>query len=186
MTPGPQTPGATTPPEVEVRRSRRRRRTVSAYREGERIIVLIPATMSKRDEQTWVADMIARIERQEKRKHRSDDDLVARAKKLNDLYLGGLAVPTSVRWVTNQNARWGSCTPGERSIRLSARLQQTPGWVIDYVLVHELAHLLEAGHTPEFWAWVERYPRAEKAKGYLEGYSTGARLEPPPGGEDDD
>ena len=60
-----------------------------------------------------------------------------------------------------------------------------PGWVVDYVLVHELAHLLEAGHTPAFWAWVDRYPRAEKAKGYLEGYSAGARLEPPPGVEPD-
>lgn len=176
---------AQTAPEVDVRRSRRRRRTVSAYREGERIVVLIPATMSKRDEATWVADMVARIQRQERRKHRSDDDLVARAMRLNDLYLGGMAVPASVRWVTNQNARWGSCTPGDRSIRLSARLQQVPAWVVDYVLVHELAHLIEAGHTPEFWAWVERYPKAEKAKGYLEGYSAAARLEPPPGVDED-
>ena len=167
--------------DVEVRRSRRRRRTVSAYRDGERIVVLIPATMSKRDEATWVADMVKRIERQERRKPRSDDDLVVRAAALNDLYLGGLAVPASVRWVTNQNARWGSCTPSDRTIRLSNRLQQMPGWVVDYVLVHELAHLLEAGHTAEFWAWVDRYPKAEKAKGYLEGYSTAARLEPPPG-----
>ncbi|GAA1435107.1 M48 family metallopeptidase [Mycobacterium cookii] len=171
-------------PEVEVRRSRRRRRTVSAYRDGERIVVLIPATMSKRDEATWVADMVARIERQERRKVRSDDDLVARAATLNDDYFGGLAVPASVRWVTNQNARWGSCTPSDRSIRLSDRLQKMPGWVVDYVLVHELAHLLESGHTPQFWAWVDRYPRAEKAKGYLEGYSAGARLEPPPGTDD--
>ena len=172
-------------PAVEVRRSRRRRRTVSAYREGERIVVLIPATMSKRDEATWVADMVARIQRQEKRRLRSDDDLVVRAAKLNDLYFGGLAVPASVRWVTNQNARWGSCTPSDRTIRLSSRLQQVPAWVVDCVLVHELAHLLEAGHTPAFWAWVDRYPRAEKAKGYLEGYSAAARLEPPPGVEDD-
>ena len=69
---------------------------------------------------------------------------------------------------------------------MSARLQQVPAWVVDYVLVHELAHLLEAGHTPEFWAWVERYPRAEKAKGYLEGYSAAARLEPPPGMVEDE
>ena len=176
---------STTPPtpEVEVRRSRRRRRTVSAYRDGERIVVLIPATMSKRDEATWVADMVARIERQERRKTRSDDDLVARASRLDDLYLGGLAGPASVRWVTNQNARWGSCTPGDRTIRLSDRLQQMPGWVVDYVLVHELAHLLVPGHTAEVWAWVDRYPRAEKAKGYLEGFSSGARLEPPPGAD---
>ena len=172
-------------PEVEVRRSRRRRRTVSAYRDGDRIVVLIPATMSKRDEATWVADMVARVQRQERRKVRSDDDLVVRASKLNDLYLGGMAIPSSVRWVTNQNARWGSCTPGDRTIRLSDRLQKVPGWVVDYVLVHELAHLLESGHTPAFWAWVDRYPRADKAKGYLEGYSAAARLEPPPGVDED-
>ena len=162
-------------PDVEVRRSRRRRRTVSAYRDGERIVVLIPATMSKRDEATWVADMVARIERQERRKLRSDDDLVARAAKLNDTYLGGLAVPASVRWVTNQNARWGSCTPGDRTIRLSDRLQQMPAWVVDYVLVHELAHLLEAGHTPEFWAWVDRYPEGREGQGLPRGILERAR-----------
>ncbi|WP_244242224.1 M48 family metallopeptidase [Nocardioides seonyuensis] len=166
-------------PEIEVRRSRRRRRTVSAYRDGDRIVVLIPATMSKRDEATWVADMVARLERKERRKHRSDSDLLARAARLNDLYLGGLAVPESVRWVTNQTSRWGSCTPGDRSIRLSTRLQGMPDWVVDYVLVHELAHLIEAGHTREFWAWVERYPRSERARGYLLGWSAGADVEPP-------
>jgi predicted metal-dependent hydrolase len=60
-----------------------------------------------------------------------------------------------------------------------------PSWVVDYVLVHELAHLLEAGHTREFWAWVDNYPKAEKAMGYLQGYSSAAHLEPPPGTEDE-
>jgi predicted metal-dependent hydrolase len=173
-------------PEVEVRRSRRRRRTVSAYRDGDRIVVMIPAAMSKREESRWVTDMVARIKRQEKRKRRSDDDLLTRAAQLNDLYFGGLATPGSVRWVTNQRSRWGSCTPGDRSIRLSTRLQRMPDWVVDYVLVHELAHLIEAGHTPEFWAWVDRYPKADKAKGYLEGYSAAARLEPVPDDVDDE
>src|SRR5687767_2227700 len=113
-------------PEVEVRRSKRRRRTVSAYRDGDRIIVLIPASMSKRDEATWVTDMVARVERAERRKRPSDDELLKRAQVLNDQYLGGLATPESVRWVDNQNARWGSCTPGDRSIRLSTRLQGMP------------------------------------------------------------
>ena len=170
---------STQPPEVEVRRSRRRRRTVSAYRDGDRIVVLIPATMSKRDEAIWVRDMVAKIERKEKRKRRSDDDLVARSAKLNDVYFGGLAVPDSVRWVTNQTSRWGSCTPGEKSIRLSTRLRGMPDWVVDYVLVHELAHLIEPGHTPEFWAWVERYPKAERARGYLLGWSAAADVDPP-------
>jgi predicted metal-dependent hydrolase len=169
------------PPDVEVRRSRRRRRTVSAYRDGDTIVVMIPATMTRAQEAEWVETMVARLERSEQRKQLSDDDLMRHAIKLSDRHLGGLAVPESVRWVDNQSSRWGSCTPGDRTVRLSSRLQGMPVWVVDYVLVHELAHLLEAGHDEKFWAWVDRYPHAEKAKGYLLGWSAAARLDPPPG-----
>ena len=168
-------------PEVEVRRSKRRRRTVSAYRDGDRIVVMIPASLSRAEEAEWVATMVARLERSERRRRPGDDDLLARAIVLSDRYLGGLASPESVRWVDNQKQRWGSCTPGDRTIRLSARLQGMPAWVVDYVLIHELAHLLEPGHDANFWAWVERYPEAEKAKGYLMGWSAASRLDPPPG-----
>ena len=167
--------------QVEVRRSKRRRRTVSAYREGERIVVLIPASLTRKEEAEWVETMVARIEKAEQRARLSDDDLLERAQRLSDKWLGGLATPASVRWVTNQNARWGSCTPGDRTIRLSGRLNGMPTWVIDYVLVHELAHLLEPGHDAKFWAWVDRYPQAEKAKGYLLGWSTAARIDELPG-----
>lgn len=173
--------GAAAGAEVEVRRSKRRRRTVSAYRDGDKIVVLIPAAMSKRDEARWVEDMVARLERSEARKRPSDQQLLARARALNDEIFGGLATPASVRWVANQRARWGSCTPGDRSIRLSERLRGMPTWVIDYVLVHELAHLIEPGHDEKFWAWVDRYPRSERAKGYLLGWSAAARVEPPEG-----
>jgi hypothetical protein len=177
---------STTPaPEVEVRRSRRRRRTVSAYRDGERIVVMIPASMTRKEEAEWVATMVARLEKAERRKKPSDEALLRRAHELSDRYLGGMAVPETVRWVDNQRSRWGSCTPGDRTIRLSARLQGMPQWVVDYVLVHELAHLLESGHDERFWSWVERYPKAQKAQGYLEGWSAAARLELPPGSDVD-
>ncbi len=172
-------------PEVEVRRSKRRRRTVSAYRDGNRIIVMIPASLTPQEESEWVAKMVQRLARSEARRTPSDDALLARAKGLNDRYLGGLATPDSVRWVENQQSRWGSCTPGDRTIRLSVRLQGMPAWVIDYVLVHELAHLLEPGHDAAFWAWVARYPQAERARGYLSGWSAAARLPLPPGFEGD-
>src|SRR4051812_25202694 len=172
-------------PEVEVRRSKRRRRTVSAYRDGDRVVVMIPASLSRKEEAEWVETMLARLERSEQRRKPSDAHLLRRAQELNDRYLGGLAAPESVRWVDNQLSRWGSCTPGDRTIRLSARLQGMPAWVIDYVLVHELAHLLEVGHDASFWAWVDRYPRSERAKGYLIGWSAAAHLEPPPGDEVD-
>ena len=170
---------------VEVRRSKRSRRTVSAYREGDRIVVLVPATLTRAEEAEWVDTMVARIERAEARRRPSDDALMERALSLSDRYLGGIAVPESVRWVDNQSSRWGSCTPGDRTIRLSTRLQGMPTWVIDYVLVHELAHLIETHHNDSFWAWVDRYPQAERAKGYLMGWSAAAKLEDLPEGHVD-
>jgi predicted metal-dependent hydrolase len=172
-------------PQVEVRRSKKRSRTVSAYRDGDRIVVLVPATLTRKEEAEWVETMVARVRKSEQRTLPSDADLMERALLLNDRYLGGLAVPGSVRWVANQKQRWGSCTPGDRTIRLSARLQGMPGWVIDYVLVHELAHLLEPGHDAAFWGWVDRYPQSERAKGYLLGWSAAARVDTPPGQEND-
>ena len=167
---------------VEVRRSARRRRTVSAYREGDRIVVLIPARMSRAQEAEWVETMVARVEKAEARRRPGDDDLMRRATALSRTWLEGRAEPLSVRWVDNQRSRWGSCTPADRTIRLSRRLQDMPAWVVDYVLVHELAHLLEPGHNPRFWALVAHYPRAEQAKAWLDGYSAGARLEGEAGG----
>ena len=167
-------------PEVEVRRSKRRRRTVSAYRDGDRIVVMIPATLTRAEEAEWVSRMIARLEKSERRQQSTDEELMERAHELSDRYLGGLANPESVRWVDNQKSRWGSCTPADRTIRLSSRIQGMPQWVIDYVLVHELAHLLEPGHDANFWAWVDNYPQVERAKGYLLGWSAAAHVESPP------
>jgi len=163
-------------PVVEVRRSRKRRRTVAAYREDGKVVVLLPARFTRAEEEEWVAAMLARLEKSERRRRPSDDALAKRAAGLSARYLDGLAEPLVVRWVENQNSRWGSCTPSDRSIRLSTRLQGMPAWVIDYVLVHELAHLLESGHTPAFWLWVDRFPKAERAKGFLEGVAAASQL----------
>ena len=169
-------PAALFPAPVEVRRSTRRRRTVSAYRDGDRTVVLIPARMSRAEERRWVSVMLERLARQDARLRPSDDELMERARDLSRRHLDGRARPAWVRWVTNQGSRWGSCTPADRTIRLSTRLQGMPSWVVDYVLVHELAHLIEAGHGPAFWALVDRYPRTERARGYLEGVSATAEL----------
>lgn len=171
--------------EVEVRRSARRRRTVSAYRDGDRTVVLIPARMSPAEEQRWVTVMLDKLAAQESRRMPGDDELAARAERLSEQYLPGRAVPDTVRWVTNQNSRWGSCTPAEGSIRLSHRLQGMPEYVIDYVLLHELAHLLVPGHGPQFWKLLDGYPRTERARGFLEGVVAAERLPrtPVPRGE---
>ena len=175
------------PGQVEVRRSARRRRTVAAHREGDRIVVLIPARFSRAEEARWVErmvqDVLAREDRNRQRgARRSDAALSARAASLSAKYLEGRARPTSVNWVTTMNQRWGSCTPADRSIRISHRLRAFPEWVLDYVLVHELAHLLVDGHGPEFWRYVNRFERTERARGFLEGFASAANLSL---GEDD-
>jgi predicted metal-dependent hydrolase len=161
-------------PTVEVRRSKRRRRTVAAYRDGDTVVVMMPARLTKAEEAEWVEIMLGRLERQSRRQAPSDAELARKAEILSERFLDGLAVPTSVRWVDNQQSRWGSCTIADRTIRLSTRLRGMPTWVIDYVLLHELAHLLVPGHGPDFWEWVDRYPRTERARGYLEGVSATA------------
>ncbi|MFJ3976661.1 M48 family metallopeptidase [Streptomyces sp. NPDC090021] len=164
------------PRAVEVRRSARRRRTVSAYREGDRTVVLIPARMSEAEERRWVGVMLDKLAAQENKRTLGDAELTERAERLSEQYFDGRARPRSVRWVTNQNTRWGSCTPAEGSIRLSHRLQGMPEYVVDYVLLHELAHLLVPGHGPRFWELLEAYPRTERARGYLEGVVAAERL----------
>jgi predicted metal-dependent hydrolase len=168
--------GGNPPPRVEVRRSNRRKRTVTAYRERDTIVVLLPGRMSAREERTWVDQMVRRVLDRETRAAgpQGDEELYQRAAALAAEYLapvlGDPPKPASVSWVANQRHRWGSCTTSAATIRLSERLRPLPSWVIDYVLLHELVHLVEPSHSARFWSLVGSYPLAERARGYLEGY----------------
>jgi len=152
---------------------------VSAYRDGERVVVLIPAQFTGAEEREWVDRMLARLAAREQRGTRTDESLLERAARLAERYLPEHPVaahPASVRWVRNQNGRWGSCTPADRTIRISDRIHDFPDWVIDYVVLHELAHLIVASHNTQFWDLVARYPKAERARGFLEGVSAASGL----------
>lgn len=142
---------------------------MSAFREQGRLIIAIPARFTRAEEQHWVAEMTRRVTAAEERRRHSDSDLAQRADDLAGQYLPSAIRPVSVTWVGNQNKRWGSCTPSERTIRISHRLQPMPGWVLDYVLLHELAHLLVPGHGSQFWQIVNAYPHTERARGFLDG-----------------
>lgn len=171
--PRPSEPSATVQgvSEVEIRRSTRRRRTIQAYRDGDRTIVLVPAHLSPEQEREEVARLVARLDARVARTPAGDEELMARARTLSDRYLQGRAVPTSVRWVTNQTQRWGSCTAATGAIRISDRVRDMPDYVVDHVVLHELAHLIEPNHSPRFWALLADYPHAVKAEGFLEGVS---------------
>lgn len=167
-------PSSPDDPRIEVRRSKRRKRTVSARLEGENVVVLMPAGLPRAEERRLISDMLARLGRSDRRRglKASDEDLMKRATALSEKWIEGRPVPSSIRWVPAMTTRWASCSPDSREIRISETLREVPGYVLDYVLVHELAHLVVlGGHPPEFWEAVRRYPRTERAMGYLEAYS---------------
>lgn len=173
----------TEPPQVQIRiiRSPRRVKTVSASLAGNVLEVRLPEGLTPREEQEWVVKMKDRVlRRTASRQLNSDADLKRRAEDLNRRYFGG-RLRYDIRWVSNQKSRWGSCTPATRQIRISHELARMPRFVLDYVIVHELAHLVRADHSPEFWALVNRFDLAERAIGFLMGWSMAAGTESPCG-----
>ncbi len=148
--------------EVEVVRSTKRRKSVSASIVDGRIVVRMPQWMTKAQEAEYVESLRAKLERQH---NATTTDLTERAAALARRYR--LPAPTSIRWVSNQRSRWGSCSPETGDIRITDRIASFPVWVVDAVIVHELAHLVEANHGRRFHELANRYPKQERAHGYL-------------------
>ena len=155
-------PGDVAPFSVTVVRSPKRRRTVGAQLRGDVLTVTVPSWMSRADERMWAEKMAASF----RRKLSTDRiDLTARATALARRY--ALRQPSEIKWADNMSTRWGSCTFSTATIRISTAVARFPDWVIDAVLVHELCHLEVHGHGPDFWERANRYPKMERAIGYL-------------------
>lgn len=147
---------------VDVIRSKRRKRTAQAYEADGRLRVLIPAHLSEGEEAAVVAELVTKVTHKLSSR---EVDLEQRAHDVARRY--GLRAPASVVWSNRQTSRWGSCSPHAGAIRISSRLAAMPDWVLDWVLVHELAHLEVRNHGPRFKEIVDRYPLGERAEGYL-------------------
>ena len=128
--------------------------------------LLVPATMPHAEREHWAMVMSRRLQKQAERRRPSDDRLAERARRLNERFFG-----SELRWksigFTDMRHTWGSCTFTDGAIRIARRAAALPDWVLDYLVVHELAHLMHSDHGPEFHALENRYPLAERAKGYL-------------------
>jgi hypothetical protein len=123
--------------------------------------------MSEEEEKKWIDRIIKRMEkRKRKQKLNTDGLLVKRVREINKKYFDG-KLKFDIRYVTNQNSKFGSCTPANKTIRISDRLADMPRWVGDYVIIHELAHLIHPNHSKRFWELVNHYKYAERARGYL-------------------
>jgi predicted metal-dependent hydrolase len=154
--------------EIRIVRSKRRKKSVLARLVNGVLEVQAPAAATDAQLQPIIENLRSKLERKlEREQRRADKSLMARAQELNRQYFNGRLKWTAVRYVANQNKRFGSCTPDRGTIRISDRLQNVPDWVRDYVLVHELAHLEESNHSARFWQLVRRYPKTERAIGFL-------------------
>jgi hypothetical protein len=170
--------------------SKRRKKTAGAHWEGDRIVVVVPTHLRGTERDLMVDSLSRRLILHRPNLHASDEVLERRAAALGSRYFDGLT-PASIRWSTTQNKRWGSCTLQTREIRISERLRVAPEWVLDAVIVHELAHLIEPNHSARFRELESRYPRREDADLFLEGYSLGLHMPAKagiddPGSEDED
>jgi hypothetical protein len=158
-----------------VRTSARRKKTASGFWQDGRVVILVPARLSKADRVELVEGLVERVLAQRPNVTTSDRALARRAGALADQYLGGVR-PTAIRWVGNQQRRWGSCTSHSGEIRISDRLRAVPDWVLDAVLVHELAHLIEPSHSARFRRLAGRYARMAEADTFLAGYTLGMEM----------
>lgn len=172
VTPLRHEPPPASEPTVEVRVSTRRKKSAVSYWEDGRIVVVLPSHVGAERRAELVRWLVERALARRPGAASSDDELSRRAADLADRYVDGVR-PASVRWVTNQQKRWGSCSTGTGDIRLSHRLREVPGWVLDAVLVHELTHLLHPNHSAGFHRVANRYPRQREASLFLEGYHLG-------------
>lgn len=152
---------------IEIIRSANRRKTVSAKLDGDTLVVRAPAAMSDAELAPIIANLKKRMEKKIRPIAESDADLEKRADRLNKAYFDGKLKWASIKYVKNQNKRYGSCTPARGTIRISDRVAAMPDFVRDYVVMHEISHLVEANHSHRFWALCNRYPLTERARGYL-------------------
>ncbi len=153
--------------QVEIHRSSKRAKTVSAKLVGGVVQVSAPASISEAQLQPIIENLVNRIERRQTKRSLDDQALNAIAQKLNHQYFNNSLKWTQIAWSSDQQKRYGSCTPSRKTIRISSRLARVPRFVLEYVVMHELAHLLEANHSDRFWNLVNRYPKTERARGYL-------------------
>ena len=155
---------------IEVRRGRRR--SVELTLEGGVLVARAPHRLPRRELDPVLEELRERLERRLRARRVFDDDALGRrARAVVRRHLADQTLPPyGVRFSRRQRKRWGSCTvhADRGEIRISALLQGHPNWVLDHILLHELAHLVVSDHGPRFQRLIERSPDHDRGRGYFE------------------
>jgi len=157
--------------DIEIRRSRRRTLALEVRDDGA-VLVRAPLTMSQRaierfvaEKSAWITRTRERVQQRRRDAGEAPDEAQVAAWKWaarRDLALRlacwaeRIGVEPGRLSVRNQHGRWGSCAGRTRTISLNCQLMRVDEELRDYVVVHELCHLLQPDHSPEFWRLVER------------------------------
>ncbi len=154
--------------EVKVIRSSNRKKTIQAKMVGDTLMVYLPLGIHREEERKIIERMKEKIEKKKQKKQINKDDyLIKKFNEFNIRYFQGKLKVNSIEFVTNQKNVRGSCTPNKCTIRLSHRLLEMPKWVLDYVIMHEMTHLVHPDHSKDFWTKVGEYKYTERARGFL-------------------
>lgn len=156
--------------EVKVIRSPDRKKTIQARMVGDTLVVHLPLGLHREDEKKIIVEMKEKIEKKKQKSQLNKDDfLIKKFHQFNEKYFQGKLKINSIKFVTNQERVRGSCTPNKGTIRVSHKLLNMPKWVLDYVIMHEMTHLVYPNHSKEFWVKVGEYEFTERARGFLMG-----------------
>ena len=162
--------------EVKIIRSPRRRRSVSARLVNDLLLINAPLMLPQERLDKIVSDFKFKFARKKlKTELDKEKNLSDLANALNERYFDNKLKIESIEYATNQNSRFGCCNYRTAKIRISHKIGLMPKWVRKYVLIHEMAHLIEPNHSRAFWDIVCRYKLTERARGYLMAASIGIK-----------
>ena len=154
--------------EVKIIRSNKRRKTISARMIENVMVVYAPAGIPDLELGNVIDNFKKRLQKRKLKKELDrTQDLNVIADKLNKEYFAARLKIQSIEYATNQERIFGCCNYKAAKIRVSHRVAKMPHWVRRYVIIHEMAHLVEPNHSKSLWRIVSRYKLAERAKGYL-------------------
>lgn len=153
--------------DIEVIKSDKRKKTVHAKIIDEKLQIFLPSTISKKEENYWIEKMKKRcMNKRKKQLLNTNSKLREYAEEINKKFFEG-KLEFDIEFVTNQNTRFGSCTSENKTIRISDKISDMPKWVQNYIILHEMTHLIYRDHSDNFWKKVNEYKYSERAKGFL-------------------